>query len=338
MNETNVTLLENRDCAHIRGFNYQPSFASHGIDIWGRAFDSDAVDREIGAGRRHYPGIDTLRLWMSHDAWMVDPAVWRRNVDAVMDMADRHGVRFVMTLFNGWHSIPPFGGFTPEQLAWTGEDGFEPVFGRYVRELVEPYREDPRIAFWDLSNEPLNNAPDEKSRDRVLRFLARVREVVKACGAVQPIGVSHQGITPEVFEAIDAMSDVLFFHPYWTRNRPGDTRQNFLNHVERNVNFANRVGKALLATECCWGSWDDAERAEIVRFELGELSRRGIGFLCHLLHETRVADGHRPDRGITVPRGAGYMAFVNADGAARPYHDVFNEFCPDAAAEKQGTD
>ena len=80
----------------------------------------------------------------------------------------------------------------------------------------------------------------------------------------------------------------------------------------------------MLATECCWGSLDDKVRAGIVSRELGDLRARKLGFLAHVLHHSLVADCHRPQFGPVS--GAGYMAFIEADGSLRPHHDIFNQF------------
>ena len=74
--------------------------------------------------------------------------------------------------------------------------------------------------------------------------------------------------------------------------------------------------------------WSVFNRNKLVRiglqFTLGELKKRGIGFIAHLLYHTLVADGHRPEYGpISV---AGYMAFIEANGSLRPYHKIFNEY------------
>jgi hypothetical protein len=90
------------------------------------------------------------------------------------------------------------------------------------------------------------------------------------------------------------------------------------------VAFGKAVSKPVLATETGWGALDDAKRCEVLRVELSELAKRGIGFTAHLLHHTLVSDGHRPEYGpITA---AGYMAFIEADGTLRPGHGMFNEF------------
>ena len=90
------------------------------------------------------------------------------------------------------------------------------------------------------------------------------------------------------------------------------------------VAHLEKLGKPAIATECCWGSNDDAERVQFVRHDLGLLKAAGIGFLPHALHHSPVADLHRP-----VPSrqwGTMYMGFIEADGSLRPGHEVYNEF------------
>ena len=53
--------------SHIRGFNYQPSYGSHGLEIWGYGFDIAKIERELGLGKRYFPKINTIRLWLSYD-------------------------------------------------------------------------------------------------------------------------------------------------------------------------------------------------------------------------------------------------------------------------------
>ena len=42
---------------------------------------------------------------------------------------------------------------------------------------------------------------------------------------------------------------------------------------------AIKMGKPLVASECCWGALDDAVRVESVRYTLTQLRARNIGWL-----------------------------------------------------------
>ncbi len=89
--------------------------------------------------------------------------------------------------------------------------------------------------------------------------------------------------------------------------------------------LARRVGKEILASETVWGAIDDGKRVEILRYTLGELKKRGIGFIVHALYHSLVADLHYPEYGpVSVP---GTLHFINADGSLRKGHEAFNEFC-----------
>jgi hypothetical protein len=123
---------------------------------------------------------------------------------------------------------------------------------------------------------------------------------------------------------VEPISDVLTVHPYFAQNGWVPEKKDLQQFLDELVDFTNRKGKGLVATETCWGSLDDQFRAETATFELGELSKRKIGFTPHLLYESRVADAHRPDWGpVSTP---GYMAFVHRDGTLRDGHDLFNKF------------
>ena len=61
-----------------------------------------------------------------------------------------------------------------------------------------------------------------------------------------------------------------------------------------------------------------------IRYTMGELKKRGIGWLVYLLHWSRIADAHGPDGG---PVGApGNLSFINQDGSLRAGHEVFSQF------------
>jgi hypothetical protein len=74
---------------------------------------------------------------------------------------------------------------------------------------------------------------------------------------------------------LEPVSDVLTFHPYGN--------QKFLDAA---VAYGDKVRKPVLATESCWGSLDDAERARIVATEVSRLRDRNLGFLAHVLHHS----------------------------------------------------
>ncbi len=300
----------------VRGFNYQPSFGRTGLEIWTSQFDEAVVDRELGLGRKHFPGMNSVRLWLSHDAYFKDPDRFACNFEAVLKACERHRLVAIPTLFNNWHSIPDFGGISTEMISYWfssyGQEGQAPhyVFRPYLELLFRDHAADARILAWDLCNEPFNNG-----RDVYLGWLRHTYQVAKDLGARQPIGVSVAA-SLEHLRLVEPFSDVLMIHPYFAPQVSWDAVQA----------FAAEKGKALLATECCWGALEDARRAEIAEADFKTLRQQKIGFLAHALHESCVADLHRPQYGVIS--SAEYMAFINMDGSLRAGHEVFNRYAP----------
>jgi hypothetical protein len=62
-----------------------------------------------------------------------------------------------------------------------------------------------------------------------------------------------------------------------------------------------------------------------MRYTLGELRKREIGFVVHALQHSLVADLHYPAYGPVG--GPEVLHFVNPDGSLRAGHEAFNEFC-----------
>ena len=94
----------------VRGFNYQPSYAYTGADIW-RRFDAAAIDRELGWGTRHFPGMNAVRLWLAWEVFGLGSDAEREaflaHVDTAFGIAARHGLAVMPVLFNRWHAGSP---------------------------------------------------------------------------------------------------------------------------------------------------------------------------------------------------------------------------------------
>ncbi len=299
---------------NIRGFNYQPSYEANGYAIW-RDFRPFVIDHELGLGKKYFPKMNAVRLWLSWDAFLLGPDEFAANFERALQICDHHGLKVMPTLYNNWHTPPDFGGVSEEMLRWffvkLGKLGEAPdyMFLPYMQRIVGEHSDDERILVWDLCNEPFNNGDKNLLQD----WLTHTYHLCKKLGATQPVGVSVQ-INPDYLERVVDISDVLLIHPYGARDKG-------LGEV---VAYAREHDKPLLATECCWGSLDDEARARTVADELAALARHDIGFFPHALHESLVADLHHPEYGPIS--AAGYMAFIHFDGTLRKGHDVYNDF------------
>ena len=143
-----IEALINTQYESIRGFNYQPSYDFSGLTIW-REFRQDVVAVELERGKKYFPGMNTIRAWLSWDAFLENPKRFAANFDALLEIAAGNGLRVIPTLFNGWHSIPNFGGIVVGQLLLLKNVDYWDIFLRYISELVGGHANDERICGYE---------------------------------------------------------------------------------------------------------------------------------------------------------------------------------------------
>jgi len=315
-----MEILQNQKYSHVRGFNYFPGYAGHGLETWYYLFDPVAIEREISAAKHHFPGMNTLRIWLSHDAFLRDKKKVVENFSTVLGICRKYGIKVIPTLFNACHSVPDFGSISNEQINHFGDTHFKDLYPEFLDAFVGGNLGNEDILMWDLCNEPFNNTG---LTDAKLKWLFNLHDYCKSLANDVIICVGINNL--KYLEPVDPISDVITFHPYLVPPWNQAQKDQHIAMVDEFVRFSNLKGKALIATECCWGAFDDAKHVEIIRLDLGILHPRKIGFTpAHMCHSLAL-DQHRPDCGPVL--GAEYMAFVERDGSLRPNHEVFNEFC-----------
>lgn len=316
------------DWSSIRGFNYQPSYGSNGFELW-QKFDAKAIEVELARGKRYFPKINALRWWQSWDSFVRDPKRYAADFETTLQLAGAIGCKVMPVLFNRWHDQTlDYGGVYTEHFLPQGSWLYRPnLFDAYLKAIVAGHKDDPRILAWDLCNEPYSyGKPRDKMPAAIVEaetaWLRKISGQCREIGAKAPITV---GIHPGVpLELVDPIVDVHSIHPYWVHSNKNAKKADFEKGLDANVAFARKVKKPLVATECCWGSLDNAVRVESVRYTLAELKKRGIGYLVYLLHHSLIADAHGPGYGPVG--GPENLAFIEPDGSLRPGHEVFNEF------------
>ncbi len=315
-----------RDWSGVRGFNYQPSYGSTGLDLW-QKFDAPVIERELGLGKKYFPRMNAIRLWLSWDSFLRDPKKFAGNFDKALAIAAKFELVVMPVLFNRWHNWHlDYGGIYVDHLlpnaSWFKESK---TFDAFVETVASGHKDDPRIFAWDLCNEPYSyNFSPQSVLPQIVEWetawLRGLYDKCKALGVKAPITVGiHPATSPKT---VNGMSDVLSIHPYYDHNR--SNKEAYQKQLGAEVGFAQKVGKPILATECCGGGPDDESRVESIRYTLAQLKRRGVGWLVYLLHHSLIADAHRPQFGPNG--GASSLAFIEADGSLRPGHEVFNEF------------
>ena len=316
-----VLKVQQRDYSDLRGFNYQPSYASRGFEVW-EYFDAESWRREIGRGKQYFPRMNAVRFWVDTQSYYCNPPAFKDKFEEAIRIIADCECKAMPTLFNRWHTLGgdhDVGGVYVDHFWKPCNLGANPsCFDDYVRDIVSNHREDPRILMWDLCNEPQLRTLEEMEqpvKQAEYQWLSHVREVVRETCPNVPltIGALHYGDPVKILEPL---MDVICCHPYhgWDDGKMAKA-------LDELVALANEKRKPLIANETCCGSMDHMARSQIIKSTLHLLTQRNIGFMPWILHHSRVPHANRQ-----FCPGLHYMAFIEADGSLRPGHDVFNEF------------
>ena len=308
----------------VRGFNYHPSYSTGSLEDW-LLFDEEAWRRELKNGKEKFPGMNTIRIWLSWNAYCRLQGKFTEHIRRVIEICKELDIYVIPCLFNRWHDpmVDCDGIYIDHFLpgsSWLLK--FGDLFEDYIDELCEAFGKEERILVWDICNEPLAYNDDFPMREEVqkheLAWLHKMADRMRKNGVSQPLGIGSVGSEP--METFGDICDVYLTHLYYI-----DNLQKFRKKVERFAEEAKKNDKPLICSECCWGSLDDKRREEYIRATLSIFKEYGIGFVAHALQYSGCADLHDTCDGRVTPN-IGNLCFINKDLSLRPYHDAFNEY------------
>ena len=212
------------DKGWLRGSNFSPSTAINQLEMWQAAtFDPVTIDRELGYAEGI--GFNTMRVFLHHVAWQVDPGGFKNRMNEFLTIAARHHIQPMFVFFDDcWNDVyhagkqpaPKVGVHNsgwlrdPGSLIFT-EPKLRDTLERYVKDILGYFKHDKRILLWDLYNEPGNFKNGIQSMDLLRSVFDWGREV----NPDQPLsaGVWDKGLT-EFNTWQLANSDVITYHNY----------------------------------------------------------------------------------------------------------------------------
>ena len=117
---------------YVRGFDFQPPWGSNGRDIWAR-FDEVEYRRLIQLGKQAFPKMNTIRVWLSFDAWYDDREQCIQNMRKEAQILAEESLKMIPVYCNGWHAVPDYVDFLWASCSsWKTEisNHILPMFGR----------------------------------------------------------------------------------------------------------------------------------------------------------------------------------------------------------------
>ena len=231
----------------IRGCNYMPASCANRVDQWQELGCEERfaeMDRELEVAEDI--GFNTLRLLVElqgFGVWLVDRRGFMDRFERVLSVMARHKMRAIVVLGNdcmrpkriwqlpkpgpqtfdiGYHGgrkLSQHGSF-PGEMGHSQVDDPElkPKFFGMCAELLEKYRNDDRILFWNLWNEPGNSRRWTAS----VEPLRELFELAWKINPIQPLAADvwagDYGCNPEGNNKAEILagelSDIVSYHCY----------------------------------------------------------------------------------------------------------------------------
>ncbi len=155
------------------GFNYLPRTAINWIDLWqGSTFDEKTIEQELTWAAEI--GYNTLRTNIPYTVWKDDRDGLVARINRFLQIASERDIHLMFCLFDdcGFSGDEPFLGPQKEPVHLlhnsqaAASPGREVVCDKsqwgdleiYVKDILNTFKDDKRIAIWDLYNEPTNRA------------------------------------------------------------------------------------------------------------------------------------------------------------------------------------
>jgi len=85
--------------SQIRGFNYQPSYGTSGLELW-LNFNASVIEAELERGKTYFPWMNAIRVWLSWDAYRRNERQFLARFEILLKIADGYDVQVMPVLFN----------------------------------------------------------------------------------------------------------------------------------------------------------------------------------------------------------------------------------------------
>jgi len=213
----------------LRGCDFIPSTAINQLEMWqAETFDPETIGRELRWADEI--GMNCMRVYLHHLAWEVDKEGFKKRMNQYLEIADKNGIKTIFVFFDDcWNPAYQAGkqpdpkpgihnsGWVrdPGDLLFT-EPGIINVLEEYVKDIMTTFRDDNRIALWDMYNEPGNSDYGNKS----LPLLQKAFEWAREINPAQPVsaGVWRYDLK-ELNEFQLNNSDIITYHNYMDPER-----------------------------------------------------------------------------------------------------------------------
>ena len=238
------------------GCNFITSSAVNQLEMWQpETFDLNRIDRELSWAEGI--GFNSVRVFLHDLLWTQDAPGFLSRMERFLGVATRHHIKVMFVLFDScWDPYPKLGtqrAPTPfvHNSGWVQSPGADYMahpekldeLKGYVVGVMSHFRRDPRIAFWDLYNEPDNlNDPayirlePASKKESARQLLRKTFDWAREVNPDQPVSSGvwmGNWADPDKLSAMEKVqldnSDIITFHNYG----PVDDARKCVEHLRR---------------------------------------------------------------------------------------------------------
>jgi len=258
------------------GTNFNPSTAINQLEMWqAETFDLATIERELRWSADL--GFNMHRVFLHNLVWQQNSEAFLERIDQYLEVADKYEIKTMFVLLDDvWDPMPALGKQRDpikglHNSGWVQAPGREyledeskhPLIEAYVKGVIQRFKNDNRVAIWDLYNEPANtndNSYGQTSRHKTelppadkekytLRLVKKVFQWAREVNPSQPLtmGVWRGDFTkwgtvselPPVDQVMIENSDVITFHTY----------DNNLKDVKKKIEVLKNYNRPIICTE-----------------------------------------------------------------------------------------
>jgi len=207
------------DWSWVQGAVFVPTNAVNQIQQWDE-YDHAINERELSYAKLY--GINLVRVFVHNLLWEDDSTKLLANLEDFLGLADRYGIKVELVFFDDcWNDYPEMGPQLPPRYGahnsrWVEGPGDavkadyaanKQKLKEYVQGIVNAHKDDPRIAFWNIYNEPSNG--ESGLMDQVTRQIMNDARIwIRDTGSKLPISSTGGQFSGE------PTSDFITWHPY----------------------------------------------------------------------------------------------------------------------------
>ena len=262
-----------RDWTWVQGTVFVPTSAVNEAQEWDQ-YDPAVNDREL-----HYAsvyGINVVRVYLHYYVYLKKKDALLADIDDFLARASRYGIRTEFVFFDDCWNQPPKdllsadyrypaplpGVHNSQWLVCPGDDvrthyeQHRQGLKAYVQDIVRAHKEDPRVVFWEIYNEP------NKSEDTI-RLERDALLWIKETGSTIPVTATGREFSG------GPVSDFPSWHEYGAYTVFGDTHMlctECMNRQGQSVpgvveHFKGKVGYIMwefgIGRDNCRFAWDE---------------------------------------------------------------------------------